>query len=290
MTFRRALIRALDRPGGRGILAMAVNRLVRRSAPGVRVYFRSGMWMHQEGAVIFVDGPAMDYHPSTFRAWAHEFDRCIAEASDHWLHVYKPRAGDVIVDVGAGKGEDTIAFSRAVGPAGRVIAIEAHPVTFQCLRLFCEQNRLGNVTAINCAITDRAGPVSIESAGDWQSNRIGAAGAQGRVPAPGISLDELMERENLKRVDFLKMNIEGAEALAIRGMDRTLSITGSLCISCHDFRAGKGHGESFRTKAAIRHAVQQAGFTIVPRDRDPRPYVADQVNAVHYEPLPPTSR
>jgi hypothetical protein len=34
--------------------------------------------------------------------------------------------------------EDTITFSSAVGPPGRVIAIEAHPVTFRCLQLFCE--------------------------------------------------------------------------------------------------------------------------------------------------------
>jgi len=277
------LIRALDRPGGRGILATAVNRLARRSAPGVQVYFRSGMWMHQEGAVIFVDAPVMDYHPSTFRAWAHESDRCIADAHDHWLYAYQPRAGDLIVDVGAGKGEDTIAFSRAVGPAGRVVAIEAHPVTFQCLRMFCEQNHLSNVTALNFAIVDRAGPVSMETGEGWQANRIGAAGAQGRVWVPGISLDELIERENLQCIDFLKMNIEGAETLAVRGMQRTFRSTKSLCISCHDFRADQGHGESFRTKAAIEEAVQHAGFTIVPREADARrPYVADQVNAIRF--------
>jgi FkbM family methyltransferase len=228
------------------------------------------MWVHREGDVIFVDSRRLDYHPSIFYAWANELDRSLEEAADHWMHVYKPVAGDVVIDIGAGKGEDTIAFSRAVGPVGRVIAIEAHPDTFRCLRFFCEWNRLDNVTAIHCAITGRSGPVTIESTGDWQSNRIASSG----VTARGFTLDEIVQRENLTRIHLLKMNIEGAEAQAIQGMDRSLSITRALCISCHDFRG-------FRTKAIVQEAVERAGFRIVPRDRDPRPYVADQVNAVH---------
>jgi hypothetical protein len=53
-----------------------------------------------------------------------------------------------------------------------------------------------------------------------------------------------------------------------------------LCIACHDFRANWGEDEFFRTKAVITEAVRHAGFRIVSRDADPRPYVADQVNAV----------
>jgi FkbM family methyltransferase len=227
------------------------------------------MWVHGEGDVIFVDGPQLDYRPSIFPAWANELDRSMSEAADHWMYVYQPVAGDVVIDIGAGKGEDTIAFSRAVGPAGRVIAIEAHPATFRCLRLFCEWNGLGNVLPIHCAITGRSGPVTIEDNGDWQSNRI----ASGGVTAPGFTLDEIVQRENLTRIDLLKMNIEGAEAEAMQGMDRSLGITRALCISCHDFRG-------FRTKAIVQEAVERAGFRIVPRDGDLRPYVADQVNAV----------
>src|SRR5579862_5248004 len=131
MTARRALIRALDRPGGRAVLGALVTRLARRHAPGVRAWFHRGMWVHQDGDVIFVDSPRLDYHPSIFASWANELERVLRDAADHWFGVYQPRAGDVIVDVGAGKGEDTIAFSRAVGPSGRVLAIEAHPEVFR---------------------------------------------------------------------------------------------------------------------------------------------------------------
>ena len=89
-----------------------------------------------------------------------------------------------------------------------------------------------------------------------------------------------MQRESVKRVGFLKMNIEGAEALAIREMEETLRITRALCISCHDFRADNGESEFFRTKQLVQEAVKRAGFRIVSRDADSRPDVANKVNAV----------
>jgi hypothetical protein len=95
-----------------------------------------------------------------------------------------------------------------------------------------------------------------------------------------MPLDELIEREKIRRVDFLKMNIEGAEAKAPEGMQRSFGIIRALCISCHDFRANQGDGEQFRTKALVQAAVKAAGFRTISRDKDPLPYVADQVNAV----------
>lgn len=246
----------------------------------MRVCFRNGMWMHQENGVTFVDSPTLDYHPSIFSMWANEMEAATVNATDCWFYVYKPSLGDLIIDAGAGKGEDTIAFSKVVGPTGKVLSIEAHPITFRCLRLFCELNNLHNVTATNFAIIDGTRPMAIESQKGWQANRVVPIDTKDSIQVPGLSLDELVERENIRRVDFLKMNIEGAEALALRGMEETLRITRALCISCHDFRADNSEGEFFRTKRLVQEAVKQAGFRIVSRDADPRPDVANQVNAV----------
>ena len=69
MGYRRALIRLLDRPGARGVLTAIINLQARRCAPGVRVYYQRGMWMHQENGVTYVDSPTMDYHPAIFPTW-----------------------------------------------------------------------------------------------------------------------------------------------------------------------------------------------------------------------------
>jgi FkbM family methyltransferase len=280
MGYRRALIRLLDRTVARRVLSALINLQARRCAPGVRVYYNRGMWMHQESGVIYVDSPTMDYHPVIFPTWANELNRAVASVADTWFHVYQPRPGDLIVDAGAGKGEDTIVFSRAVGPTGKVLSIEAHPTTFHCLRLFCELNHLQNVAPANFALIDSARPVAIENLEGWHANRIVDSNTKGSLQVAGLGLDELIQTENVQRIDFLKMNIEGAEAMAIRGMDRTLRITSALCIACHDFRTDDGEGEFFRTRQLIQGCVQRAGFRTISRASDPRPDVACQVNAV----------
>jgi FkbM family methyltransferase len=280
MGYRRTLVRALDRPGCRGVLSVMINALARSYARNVRVYYRNGMWMHEEHDVIFVDSPKMQYHPAIFPPWANELENLNANVADLWFHAYKPHAGDVIVDAGAGKGEDAIGFSRAVGTSGRVLAIEAHPVTFRCLQMFCELNGLSNVTVVNVALIDGERQVAIENLEGWQANCIVDGETKGAIPVPGLTLDKVVERENVKRIDFLKMNIEGAEAMAIRGMEQTLRITLALCISCHDFCASEGKGEFFRTKKMIQGYIEKAGFRIVSRERDTRPAIACQVNAI----------
>src|SRR4030095_12023579 len=61
---------------------------------------------------------------------------------------FQPTRGDVIVDVGAGVGEETLPFSRAVGDEGTVFCIEAHPRTFRCLQKLIHYNRLHNVIPV----------------------------------------------------------------------------------------------------------------------------------------------
>ena len=106
------------------------------------------------------------------------------------------------------------------------------------------------------------------------------AATKGAMQVAGLSLDALVERENVQHIDFLKMNIEGAETMAIRGMDRTLRITRALCIACHDFRADAGEGEFFRTMQLIQDCVERAGFRTISRQADARPDIACQVNGV----------
>jgi tRNA G46 methylase TrmB len=75
--------------------------------------------------------------------------------------VKPPQRGDVVIDVGAGRGEDTLTFSRAVGRTGRVIAIEAHPLSFKILQRFCLLNELSNVTLLPFVLLDKPGTVRL---------------------------------------------------------------------------------------------------------------------------------
>src|ERR1700719_4534859 len=198
----------LDRPGGRFILGKIATRVMGgNQVRDVGIAYIDGLWTRRVGSHFFPDGRRFDYAFGDFDAWKGQMERYVADTREYWLQHYQPKEGDVVVDVGAGRGEDTFAFSRAVGLSGRVIAIEAHPVSFLVLKNFCRLNELSNVTAVHVALMDRPGTVTIaESESKWQQN---AVNYDSEVPGISISastLDELCEKHGIKNIAFLKMN------------------------------------------------------------------------------------
>lgn len=277
MWLNESEIRELDRDE----LARRATRLARQALPGCDIQiFWDGMWIRRVGEVYFPDPELLRTAEPNWPRWAGLAEKYLRDAADYWFHVYKPGAGDTIVDVGAGRGEDVFAFSKAVGPAGRVIAIEPHPVSFSALDKLCALNRLGNVTTMNFACTEEPAHLQIETLPVWESNYLRSGEpSPTSYPVEGLPLDSLMAGKGLDRVDFLKMNIEGAERMALPGCRRTLQQTRYTCIAAHDFRAARGEGEHFRTLEFVTRFLHDAGFDTRTRE-DPRYYVPYHVHGV----------
>jgi FkbM family methyltransferase len=209
-----------------------------------------------------------------------ELSRFLRDAEDYWFHVYTPSLGDVIVDIGAGRGEDVYAFARAVSREGRVWAFEPHPESFRILESFCHEYGLRNVTALRYACVDRQGPVQIETLPAWESNylRYGEPSPTS-FAAEGRRFDDLAAAYGIQGIDFLKMNIEGAERLALPGCIESLRRTRYVCVAAHDFRADEG--EAFRTMHFVKNFLASAGFAVTTRESDPRDYVSYHVHGVN---------
>jgi FkbM family methyltransferase len=265
----------------RASLARRATELARAAMPGVDVEILwDGMWVRRVGPDYFPDPDMFRLPEPDWKRWAGQAQKHLRDAEDYWFHLYKPQPGDAIVDIGAGRGEDVFAFSRAVGPAGRVWAIEPHPVSFAALRLLCELNRLANVTALNYACIDQAGELQIETLPVWESNYVRAGDpSASSYPVKSVRFDDLAEEHGIERIDFLKMNIEGAERRALPGCEEALRRARFVCIAAHDFRADRGEGDAFRTLDFVKQFVSGAGFEIVMRD-DPRYYVPYHVHGV----------
>jgi FkbM family methyltransferase len=277
MSLASWMIRVLDRRGGRRVLAWLLNSYARRlTRADVKVAY-DGVWLHAVDGRWFADRPRFDLYPPQIAAWPRTADRVIESARDQWFHSYRPLPGHVIVDVGAGDGGDVLVFAEAVGPTGRVVAIEAHPVTFCRLQAACRRNGLDNVTCVHAAVTDKPGVVTIEDGRHDASNRIRAAGGAG-FAVRGDTLDALLAEAGVEHVDFVKMNIEGAERQALRGMTATLACAPHLCIACHDFRAAQD--PTLATRDEVSAALSAAGFEVLFRDSDPREYTRDHAHAV----------
>ncbi len=150
---------------------------------------------------------------------------------------YQFKSGDIVVDAGARIGTFAAKISGAVGREGRVIAIEPEPRNYACLRKNIEANRLNNVTAVQKMLWSKAGQQNLYLSGNSSAHSAycdafyGSSGEFIRVEAE--TLDNLLEDLDIKAVDFIKMDIEGAEIEALKGMRRTLDSDLHLAISAY---------------------------------------------------------
>ncbi len=245
-------------------LASAGNGLMRLKGDRRRFAVdRFGNWINAQPEGTFV-GP--DLHTAYF-------SQLQSGIASYWFHDYAPRDGDVVIDVGAGIGEDAVIISHMVGATGRVHAIEAHPATFECLRSTVELSRLANVQSYQIAITEENGTVSISDDAHHLANSI--LGQNGGLEVEAQSLDHFIEQSGHRTIDLLKMNIEGAERGAMLGLDKQARNVRHLAISCHDFVAEAGGSDQFRTKDAVRRRLLELGYSVTERSDAKAPWEAD---------------
>ena len=127
--------------------------------------------------------------------------------------------GSIAYDLGANAGFYTLALSRLVGESGHVYCFEPEAGNAYLLRRHIELNRLRNVTFVQTAISDSTGMVGFDAPLKSASGEITSGGS---YLIPSISLDEFIAAGN-PAPSFIKMDIEGAEQMALEGAKNLLS-------------------------------------------------------------------
>ncbi len=155
------------------------------------------------------------------------------ELERSFLLSHLPRNG-VLVDIGANVGLHTLAAARHLDGGGRVIAFEPMTWNLDRLRRNLQLNGLRNVTVSALALMDEAGTATIASASRRSGNAsIATAGDGGQSQTiTCAALDDLAGSLGIDRIDVVKMDVEGAEHRALRGMKRTLERFGRPPILC----------------------------------------------------------
>ena len=127
--------------------------------------------------------------------------------------------GSVVFDVGAHVGFYTLLAATLVGPRGRVYAFEPLSANVHYLKAHLRLNRINNVTVIEKAVSDRAGVTPFV---EEPSSAMGHFAAQGGMTVPTVSLDDLFLRGEIPAPDFIKIDVESAEWLALKGAESLL--------------------------------------------------------------------
>ena len=159
------------------------------------------------------------------------------------VKLFSPKDGDIVVDVGAHIGKYTIIASKMVGSKGKVIAIEAHPVNYDILKQNIVMNKLNNVIVLNYAVHSIETMVKLYEPDQEEGTTIyntimtdrTLLNDQKYVEVKADTLDSLLLESGIKEVNWIKIDVEGAEYEVLKGATNILSSSKdiSLLIEIH---------------------------------------------------------
>jgi FkbM family methyltransferase len=158
---------------------------------------------------------------------------------DYWLGTYETdlqsairkhvQPGWIAYDVGANIGYISLLFARSVGDLGVVFAFEALPSNLDRLWANITLNGLSDrVRVVPGAVVDISNPVTFLIGPSGAMGKVSGSGGRSEnsshsIEVSGISLDDFVYRDGNPKPQVIKMDIEGGEVLALRGMTRLLT-------------------------------------------------------------------
>ena len=135
-----------------------------------------------------------------------------------YKNICKAEKGDYVLDCGAYTGNTSIYFSDLVSEEGKVFSIEAMPQTYNKL---CKNiSNYKNIFPYNYAIFDKEKQLKFTEEAT-PGSRVSDNSTENTITVQGISIDEFVNKNKIEKVDFIKMDIEGAELNALEGCAET---------------------------------------------------------------------
>jgi FkbM family methyltransferase len=203
---------------------------------GVRLPYHRGKWRVIDGAlrVFRLDGPHASGTVEAERA-GFRFDFDLGRYLDRTLYYhggfesYDVRAaralvpaGGVALDVGANIGWWTLHLHRWVGAEGRVLAFEPDASERARLERNLALNHAANVVVSAEAVSDTTGRVFLSPTFDGGTTHIVDEAEAAGASVDATTVDAVVERAGLARLDFIKCDIEGAEMRFLAGAGETV--------------------------------------------------------------------
>lgn len=128
-------------------------------------------------------------------------------------------------DVGSNIGYYVLLEDALVGETGRIVACEPVPETAALLSMNVQRYCSSDVTVERIAVSSQNGSTRITHGASWNTSRVvrEASDSESGISVCTETLDSLSERGGFEKVDFIRMDIEGHEIEATKGMKRVLA-------------------------------------------------------------------
>ncbi|MCW3985535.1 MAG: FkbM family methyltransferase [Candidatus Bathyarchaeota archaeon] len=178
---------------------------------------------------------------------------------------FRVQKGDVVIDVGAHIGLFTILVAKR---ASRVVAIEPEPKNLRCLLHNIRLRKLSNVLVVEKAVWDCRRKLllylGLSSSGHSLIRDVKVLNKSHitncKITVNADTLDSIVMNLRLPLVDFIKMDIEGAEIEALEGAKETLRRTSKIVVASYHQRNG------LKTSAGIARILIEKGFRVYIED------------------------
>ena len=140
------------------------------------------------------------------------------------------KSGNIVLDIGANVGAHALFMAKIVGSTGKVYAFEPDKTTFDALKHNIDRNGYkGTIIPFNLALSDKDSEVilkkpptsSKKNTGDAY-NYISEVNEKSENSIKAVVLDDFLAKENISQVNFIKIDVEGAELLVFNGASKLL--------------------------------------------------------------------
>ena len=136
------------------------------------------------------------------------------------------KEGDTVIDIGANIGYFTVLLANIVGPEGKVYAFEPDPRSFHLLQRTVERNGWTHVIIEQKAVSSKAGELLLYQTREWTGNTLTPGEHISTIKVQVVTLDDFLPDEY--SISFVKMDMDGAEPLAILGMAQLIQRSPNL--------------------------------------------------------------
>lgn len=173
------------------------------------------------------------------------------------------KKGDIVVDAGANIGLISIFAAQRVGTSGLVLAFEPHPETVSILKRNILMNKLNQVRVFSVGLGSRNYKSKIYSNLHINRGASSMVSFQNDSVAYDIDvmvIDEVMEANNIDRVNLLKVDVEGYEMEVLKGAEKLLSSDNGpiLVVECSNTR----QNFNYSTEDLFRFLTHTHGYSV----------------------------
>ena len=163
-----------------------------------------------------------------------------------------------------------------MGRGGEVIAVEADSVNFlTCKKNFLLYNKITNrnIELINAAAWSHSNGIFFSSEGNMGSSAVDIVGF-GRAESKfvkTVTLVDIVEQFKLKRVDFIKVDIEGAEVEVLKNSDFFKKFKPKVVIECHNVKIECHNVKGVNTDNICKKLMESYGYNCESKKQDGYP-------------------